>query len=84
MSPHVQLQEIAAAHNLKVWIRDLTLKLCNLAIQGPKSRDLLRKLVFTQPAQPELDNIKWFGCTIARSHDRKRHSVYADPQRLHR
>ena len=65
-----QLQQLAEQHNLKVWIQDLTLKLCNLAIQGPNSRDLLRKLVFTQPSQPTLDNLKWFGCTVARSHDR--------------
>lgn len=65
-----QLEEIARENNLKVWVKDLTLKLCNLAIQGPKSRELLQRLVFTQPAQPELNNIKWFGCAIARSHDR--------------
>ncbi|WP_271270593.1 DUF1989 domain-containing protein [Aliamphritea hakodatensis] len=65
-----QLESLARENNLKVWIRDLTLKLCNLAIQGPKSRELLQRLVFTQPAQPELNNIKWFGCAVARTHDR--------------
>ena len=65
-----QLQQLAREHNLKVWIKDFTLKLCNMAIQGPRSRDLLRKLVFTQPTQPSLDNLRWFGCTIARSHNR--------------
>ncbi len=65
-----QLEAIAREHNLKVWVKDLTLKLCNLAIQGPKSRELLQRMVFTQPAQPELNNIKWFGCAIARTHNR--------------
>jgi aminomethyltransferase len=45
-------------------------KMPNLALQGPKSRDILRKLVFTQPSRPALDNLKWFGFTIARLHDR--------------
>ncbi len=42
----------------------------NLAIQGPKSRDLLRKIVFTQPQVPTLDQLKWFGVTVARLNDR--------------
>nr|WP_067285672.1 aminomethyltransferase family protein [Marinobacterium profundum] len=64
------LEALAREHDLKVWIRDLTLKLCNIAVQGPKSRDLLRSVVFTQPGQPEFENIKWFGCAIARLNNR--------------
>ena len=45
-------------------------KLPNLALQGPKSRDILRQVVFTQPHRPSLDNLKWFGFTIARLYDR--------------
>lgn len=41
-----------------------------MALQGPKSRDILRNIVFTQPSRPTLENIKWFGFTIARLHDR--------------
>ena len=43
----------------------------NLALQGPKSRDLLRKICFIQPHVPSLDQLKWFGVTVARLGDRE-------------
>ncbi len=43
----------------------------NLALQGPKSRDVLSGLVFTQPSVPSLDNLRWFGVTVARLRDRE-------------
>ncbi len=64
-----QLKEVAQKHNLKVWVKSLWSAMPNIAIQGPKSRELLSKLIFTQPTQPALENIKWFGFTIARLHD---------------
>lgn len=66
-----QLKDIAAEHGFKVWIKSLSSAMPNLALQGPKSRDLLRDILFTQPTQVGLDNLKWFGCTIARLHDRE-------------
>ena len=42
----------------------------NLALQGPKSREIIRKIIFTQPHVPALDHVKWFGATIGRLHDR--------------
>ena len=65
-----QLRKVAESEGLKVWIKALWSAMPNLAIQGPKSRDLLRRIIFTQPVHPALDNIKWFGCTIARLKDR--------------
>jgi aminomethyltransferase len=66
----LHLREQAEAHGLNVRILSHGSKLQNLALQGPKSRDILRKIVFTQPSRPALDNLKWFGFTIARLHDR--------------
>lgn len=43
----------------------------NLALQGPRAREILRKLVFTQPQVPSLDDLKWFGVTSARIKDRE-------------
>ncbi len=43
----------------------------SVALQGPKSRDILRKLVFTQPHVPSLDELKWFGVTTGRIADRE-------------
>ncbi|WP_254442552.1 DUF1989 domain-containing protein [Ruegeria arenilitoris] len=45
-------------------------RMVNLAIQGPKSRDILKDIVFTQPSRPSLENLKWFGFTVARLRDR--------------
>lgn len=63
------LTELAA--DLDVRINDMQSSLPNLALQGPKSRDILRDIVFTQPHVPSLDEVKWFGVTVARLHDRE-------------
>jgi len=71
----LHLKEVAEAHGLRVWVRDLSEVLANVAIQGPKSREILSNLVFTQPTQPRLDAIKWFGFCIGRLHDREGASI---------
>ncbi|MDC0738902.1 DUF1989 domain-containing protein [Cognatishimia sp. SS12] len=63
-----QLKDLS--EGLDVRIHEMRASLPNLALQGPRSRDLLRKIVFTQPHVPQLDQVKWFGVTIARLHDR--------------
>ncbi|MGV6806117.1 MAG: DUF1989 domain-containing protein [Ruegeria sp.] len=64
------LQALADELNLQVRVHALQNALPNLAIQGPKSRDLLRKIAFTQPHVPSLDDLRWFGVTVARLHSR--------------
>lgn len=66
----LHLREMAETLGLHVHIRSLGHRMVNLALQGPKSRDILSKIVFTQPTRPALENIKWFGFTVARLHDR--------------
>jgi aminomethyltransferase len=56
---------------MDVRIHDMQSSLPNLALQGPRSRDVLRKLVFTQSNVPTLDQVKWFGLTVARLNDRE-------------
>ena len=65
------LETLATEQKLQVRIHDARDTLPNLALQGPKSRDLLRKIVFTQPHVPGLDQLKWFGVTVARLNDRE-------------
>ncbi len=65
------LQALAAEQELQVRVHAMRNAMPNLAIQGPKSRDLLRKIVFTQPHVPSLDQMKWFGVTVARLRDRE-------------
>ncbi len=64
------LKDLAAARGDKVWIKAQWSSMPNLSLQGPNSRALLQSLVFTQPTQPSLETMKWFGCTVARLHDR--------------
>ncbi len=66
----LHLREQAQRLDLTVHVLSLGHKMQNLALQGPRSRDILRHVVFTQPARPALDNLKWFGFTIARLYDR--------------
>ena len=64
------LVALATEHSLQVRVHALQNAMPNLAIQGPKSRNLLRKIAFTQPHVPSLEQLKWFGATVARLNDR--------------
>ncbi len=64
------LNELAEANNWQARVVALGGAMPNLALQGPKSRDVLRKIAFTQPHVPTLDDLKWFGVTVARIGDR--------------
>lgn len=64
------LQEQAQVLGLSARILSLGSRVANLALQGPESRNILQDIVFTQPNRPSLDNLKWFGFTIARLRDR--------------
>ena len=67
----LQLKEIAEANGLNVWIKSLFGTMPNLAIQGPKSRELMQRIAFTMPTQTDVAQLRWFGSTIARLHDRE-------------
>ena len=47
-------------------MRSSTDQLHNVAVQGPKSRDILREVIWTPPAQPALAELGWFRFTIGR------------------
>lgn len=63
------LRELAEKLNLKVLVRSSTDQLHNVAVQGPESRDLLRKLVWTAPHNSNFDQLEWFRFTPARLHN---------------
>lgn len=65
-----RIEAFAEQEGLQVRVMDMSDALANVALQGPKSRDLLRALVCTRPTVPSLDQLKWFGVTIARLNDR--------------
>ncbi len=64
-----QLKKVAQEKNLNAWIRNMSKQLCNLAIQGPNSYNLLKDIIYTLPNQPSFKNLKWFGSLIGRFYD---------------
>jgi aminomethyltransferase len=63
----VWLRQVAGKLGLdRVWVKHSTDHLHNLAVQGPKSRELLRELVWTPPTQPAFTDLGWFRFAIGR------------------
>jgi aminomethyltransferase len=62
----IWLREQAEKLGLKAWVRSSTDQLHNVAVQGPKSRDIMREVIWTPPAHPTLDELGWFRFTIGR------------------
>lgn len=60
------MREQAQALGLNVMIRGSTDQLHNLAVQGPKSRDLMDELVWTAPHQTAIRELDWFRWTPGR------------------
>jgi len=60
------LREQADRLGLKAWVRSSTDQMHNLAVQGPKSRDILKEIVWTPPARPSLEELEWFRFTVGR------------------
>ena len=50
----VHLRELADAESLRVWVKQSTDELHNVAVQGPASREILADVVWTPPTQPAL------------------------------
>lgn len=50
----------------KVWIKDSSDQLHNIAVQGPSSRALLDELIWSPPTQPQLRDLGWFRFLIGR------------------
>ena len=65
----VWLRELAEKLGLKVLVRSSTDQLHNIAVQGPRSRDILKEIVWTPPHQPALAELEWFRFTIGRIGD---------------
>jgi aminomethyltransferase len=65
----VWLRQLAAERNLSAWCRSSTDQLHNLAVQGPRSRDILASIVDTPAQQQSLAALGWFRFTIGRIGD---------------
>lgn len=61
------LRETAGRHGLeRVWIKPATDELHNLAVQGPRSREVLAPLIWSGPTQPDLADLRWFRFLVGR------------------
>ena len=58
-----------ATKGLDVGIEYIAPELPSMQIQGPKSRDILKQVVWTPPGQPSLEELAWFHFAIARIGD---------------
>lgn len=62
----VWMREQAEKLGLNVMIRSSTDQMHNLAVQGPKSRDLMKEIIWTPPHQPAIADMGWFRFTVGR------------------
>ena len=62
----IWLRDQAAALGLKVMIRSSTDQLHNLAVQGPNSREIIKRIFVTPPAQATAEDLGWFRFAIGR------------------
>ncbi|MDB5664502.1 DUF1989 domain-containing protein [Cypionkella sp.] len=62
----IWLREQASRLGLKVMVRSSTDQLHNLAVQGPNSREIMRRMIWTAPHQPTIEELGWFRFTVGR------------------
>ncbi|MEZ5670764.1 MAG: DUF1989 domain-containing protein [Alphaproteobacteria bacterium] len=62
----VWLRDLARENGWRVNVKSATDQLHNIAVQGPKSLDVLRQVIWTPPAQPSVEEIDWFRFCIGR------------------
>jgi aminomethyltransferase len=62
----VWLREQADRRGLRVWIKESTDELHNVAVQGPASRELLASFLWTAPTQTPFPELGWFRFSVAR------------------
>ena len=65
----IHMREQAEKLELKAWVRSSTDQMHNIAVQGPNSRDILKEIIWTPPARPEVGEIAWFHFTVGRIGD---------------
>ncbi|MEX2408954.1 MAG: DUF1989 domain-containing protein [Rhodovibrionaceae bacterium] len=65
----IWLRQQAEKLGLKAWVKSSTDQMHNLSVQGPKSRDILKQVIWTADTQPRLEEIGWFRFTVGRIGD---------------
>ncbi|MBL9062615.1 DUF1989 domain-containing protein [Tabrizicola sp.] len=62
----VWLREQAKKLGLKAMVRSSTDQLHNLAVQGPNSREIMKRMIWTAPHQSTIEELGWFRLTVGR------------------
>jgi aminomethyltransferase len=62
----VWVREQAEKLGLNAMVRSSTDQLHNLAVQGPNSREIIRRMIWTAPHQPTVEELGWFRFTVGR------------------
>lgn len=62
----IWLREQAEKKGYQAWVRSSTDQLHNIAVQGPASRDILKEIIWTSPAQTAIGELDWFRFTVGR------------------
>ena len=60
------LRQQAEKMGFKAWVRSSTDQLHNIAVQGPKSREILKEIIWTSPTQPAIGELEWFRFAVGR------------------
>lgn len=62
----IWLRKVAEEKGFHAWVRSSTDQLHNIAVQGPKSREILKDLFWTAPSQQTVEELGWFRFTVGR------------------
>lgn len=60
------LRDMARDNGWRVQVKSATDQIHNIAVQGPKSLEVLREIIWTPPEQPGIEEIEWFRFCIGR------------------
>ncbi len=60
------LREQADKMGYQAWVRSSTDQLHNIAVQGPNSREIMKEIIWTSPAQPSMAELEWFKFSVGR------------------
>ena len=63
------MRKVAQERGLNAWVRSSTDHHHNVAVQGPKSVDILSDVIWTPPTQATVRELEWFRFTIGRLGD---------------
>jgi aminomethyltransferase len=62
----IWLRQQAEKMGYRAWVRSSTDQMHNIAVQGPKSRDILKEIIWTAPKQPTIAELEWFRFAVGR------------------